>query len=189
MENNTLQLDAKIEALLFYKGEPLSFSSLAKQFEASEEEIRNALIVLKEKLAGRGLTLVQNENEVMLGTATELSSFFETLRKEELTKDLSKASLETLSIILYKNNVGRSDIDYIRGVNSSFILRNLQIRGLVDKKPNPKDSRTSIYSPSLELLSFMGVSNNTELPDYELIAQKLKEQLENQNHGNESDRI
>lgn len=188
MENNTLTLDAKIEALLFYKGEPISFSSLAKQFEVSEEEIKNSILVLKEKLLGRGLTLVQNENEVMLGTTTEMSSFFETLRKEELTKDLSKASLETLSIILYRSNIGRADIDYIRGVNSSFILRNLQIRGLVDKKQNPKDSRTSIYSPSLELLSFMGVTTNTELPDYEVVSQKLKEQLENQNHGNESDR-
>ncbi|MEZ4103625.1 MAG: SMC-Scp complex subunit ScpB [Candidatus Paceibacterota bacterium] len=185
MENKELSLDAKIEALLFYKGEPVSFKSLAKTFESSEEEIMSATSKLKENLTERGLTLVMNEQDVMLGTTPKLSSFFEELRKEELNKELSRASLETLSIVLYKEKVSRADIDYIRGVNSGFILRNLQVRGLIDKNTNPKDSRVSFYSPSLELLSHLGVSKVSELPDYETVVKNLQEkvdQISNENN-------
>lgn len=187
METNNLQLDAKIEALLFYKGEPISFKDLAKAFDANEEEVKLAVAKLKEVLAGRGLTLVLNDNEVMLGTAFQLSSFFEEMRKEELNKDLSRASLETLSIVLYKEKVSRADIDYIRGVNSGFILRNLQIRGLVDKNSDSKDSRVSLYSPSLELLAHLGVSKVSELPDYETVIKNLQEKVDQISNENSSE--
>jgi len=99
--------------------------------------------------------------------------------KEELNKELSKASLETLSIILYKNGVGRSLIDYIRGVNSSFTLRALSIRGLIEKSIDKEDSRRYIYKPTFELLSFMGVKSVEELPDYELVNKSIETAQEN----------
>lgn len=88
------------------------------------------------------------------------------MRKEELSKDLSKASLETITIILYKNGATRSEIDYIRGVNSSFILRNLAIRGLVEKVPSPDDSRKITYRPTFDLLSYMGVTRIEEIKEF-----------------------
>lgn len=178
MENKELSLDAKIEALLFYKGEPVSFKELAKSFSVNEDEVKNAVSVLTEKLSGRGISLVINEREIMLGTSPQLSGFFEELRKEELNKDLSRASLETLSIVLYKEKVSRADIDYIRGVNSGFILRNLSVRGLIDKVSDTKDSRITMYSPSLELLSHLGVSKVSELPDFESVVKNLQEKVD-----------
>lgn len=185
MENTQLSLDAKIEALLFYKGEPVSFKELAKSFGVSEEEVKTAVSTLTEKLSDRGISLVINEREVMLGTAPQLSGFFEELRKEELNKELSRASLETLSIVLYKEKVSRADIDYIRGVNSGFILRNLSVRGLVDKISDTKDSRITMYSPSLELLSHLGVYKVSDLPDFESVVKNLQEkvdQISNENN-------
>ncbi len=178
MEHKELSLDSKIEALLFYKGEPVSFKEIGKAFDASQEEVKSSLEVLAKTLEDRGITLVMNEKEVALGTSATLSSFFEELRKEELNKELSRASLETLSIVLYKEKVSRADIDYIRGVNSGFILRNLQIRGLVDKVTDTKDSRISLYTPSLELLSHLGVSKVSELPDYESVVKSLQEKVD-----------
>ena len=61
----------------------------------------------------------------MLGTSAEASTLIEKLTKEELNRDLGKASLETLSIIMYQGPIKRSQIDYIRGVNSTFILQKL----------------------------------------------------------------
>jgi len=110
-----------------------------------------------------------------LGTNPELSHLIEYLQKEELNKELSKASLETLSIVLYKNGATRADIDYIRGVNSSFTLRALSIRGLVEKTTDPKDARRYIYKPTFDLLSYMGVKNMTELPEYVETSQNLNE--------------
>jgi segregation and condensation protein B len=130
--------------------------------------------------------LQENDGDITLGTAPLLSELIEKLQKEELNKELSKASLETLSIILYKDGVSRSLIDYIRGVNSSFTLRALSIRGLIEKSVDKLDSRRYIYKPTFLLLSFMGVKSVEELPDYQTInsgiessAQNLNEELKN----------
>lgn len=164
-----MDLEKKIEAILFWKGEPVSRKRLVEILKADQTELNAGIEKLKENLAGRGVTLVEKENEVMLGTAPEHSRLMEDLQKEELNKDLSKASLEVLSIVLYKNGASRSLVDYIRGVNSSFTLRALSVRGLVDKTIDPKDNRRYIYKPSFELLSFMGVKSVEDLPDYQEI--------------------
>lgn len=161
-----MNLENKIEAVLFFKGESISIKKLEEIFNVSREEILEAIQILKNNLANRGVVLIENNGEIMLGTHPEFSSLIEDLQKEELSKELSKAALETLSIILYKNGVSRGEIDYIRGVNSSFTLRALSVRGLIEKKNDPTDSRKYIYSPSFELLSFMGIKNIEELPDY-----------------------
>ncbi len=161
-----MKIEKQIEAILFWKGEPVSKKKLAENLNVDESAINAGLEKLKENLNTRGIVLLEKDGEVTLGTAPELSSLIENLQKDELNKDLSKASLETLSIVLYKNGASRSEIDYIRGVNSSFTLRALSIRGLVEKITDPKDNRRYVYKPSFELLSFMGVKSVEELPDY-----------------------
>lgn len=161
-----MDIEKKLEAILFFKGEPISLKRLQDILKVSKEEITEAISKLKENLVNRGVALIEKEEEIMLGTAPELSSLIEDLQKEELSKELSKASLETLSIVLYKNGVSRAEIDYIRGVNSSFTLRALSIRGLIEKGLDPKDNRRFIYKPSFELMSYMGIKSVEELPDY-----------------------
>jgi segregation and condensation protein B len=169
-----MTLDAKIEAVLFSKAEPMALSKLAKIFSTSTEEIEEALKILDEKLLGRGVALVRKDDEVTLRTSPESSALIETLAKEELTRDLGKAGLETLSVILYQGPISRRDIDYIRGVNSNFILRNLMIRGLVEKIENPKDHRSFLYRPTFELLSFLGVSKIENLPEYSSVKKEVE---------------
>lgn len=173
-----LSLDAKIEALLFFKGEPISMREIAKYLKVIEGAVKESLEVLGEKLGGRGLSLVHKDNKVMLGTNKEMGPLLESMRKEELQKELSKASLETLSIVLYKDGITRSEIDYIRGVNSSFILRSLLIRGLVERKTHTTDSRKYIYKPTFELLSFLGLSKIADLPEYTEVVKSLSEGIE-----------
>ena len=168
-----MNLEQKIEAILFFKGEPVSLKKIEDILKVSKEEIDEAILNIKNNLANRGIALIEKEKEIMLGTAPELSKLIEDLQKEELNKELSKASLETLSIVLYKNGASRAEIDYIRGVNSSFTLRALSVRGLVEKMPDIKDNRRYIYKPSFELLSFMGVTSIEELPDYTEVSSSL----------------
>ena len=144
-----------------------------------QEEINEAIEKLKENLKERGIVLLEKENELTLGTAPELSKLFEDLQREELNKELSKASLETLSIVLYKNGANRAEIDYIRGVNSSFTLRALSVRGLVERIIDSKDNRRYIYKPSFELLSFMGIKSVEDLPDYGEVNNSIKIATEN----------
>ena len=169
-----MDLDKKIEAILFWKGEPMKLKKLADMFSVPEDEIKTAIIFLKDNLYNRGVALIEKEDEVMLATAPEFGDIIENLTKDELSKDLGKASLETLSIVLYQGPIKRSELDYIRGVNSQFILRNLLVRGLIEKITDPKDARTFVYKPSFELLAHLGVKSIEELPEYEAVRKDIE---------------
>ncbi len=166
-------LTQHIEAILFWRGDPMSISSLAKITGAEKDAVKQALIQVKSDLASRGIVLIEHDGEYTLGTNPESAKLIEAARTEELSKDLGKAGLETLAIVLYQGPIRRSDIDYIRGVNSNFILRNLLIRGLIERKPDPKDSRASVYLASMELLRFLGLSHVEDLKDFEAVKEAI----------------
>ena len=180
MEN----LSKKIESLLFYKNSPTKIKDLAKILNVSEEQILNSVTKLKEELQERGIRLMKKDSAVMLGTAPEFGEMIETLIKEELNKDLGKAGLETLAIVLYLGPVAKSKVDYIRGVNSGFILRNLMVRGLVERINNPEDQRSFLYKPTFELFAHLGITDIKELPDYESVSEEIS-QFENQQNEEE----
>ena len=161
-----MELAGRIEAILFYKGEPVTLADLVRIMGASVEEVNAALEALTASLSGRGIRLLIVGDYISLVTAPEVAPLIETLRKEELKRDIGKAGAETLAIVLYKGPVTRADIDYIRGVNSSFILRNLMMRGLVVRKEHEKDARTFAYVASAELFELLGITRKEELPEY-----------------------
>jgi segregation and condensation protein B len=165
-------LQVKIEAVLFFKGEPISVKKLSALCKSSEADVGTALDSLEKNLSGRGIRLMRKENEVMLATAPELTDLITDITKEELSRDLGRAGLETLSIVLYRGPISRKEIDYIRGVNSTFILRNLLVRGLVERVHSDKDERVFLYKATFDLLSHLGVSRLEELPEYERVKQE-----------------
>ncbi len=169
-QTNNISLDAQIESFLFWKGEAVSIKEIAKVFEKSTEEIKQALDELSEKLIGRGIALIRTEEQVELRTAPAISALIEKLTKEELDKDLGKAGLETLSVILYEGPIARRDIDFIRGVNSQFIVRSLMVRGLVERV---QDGRTFTYKPTTELLAHLGVTSVQDLPEFASYREEL----------------
>lgn len=180
------KLKMHIEAVLFLSGEPVPVSNLCKIFEKKPEEINLALAELEADLSGRGVRLLKNKSEVMLGTAPESSGYCETLVKEEMNRSIGKAGLETLAIILYrslpiKEGISRAEIDYIRGVNSAFTLRNLSIRGLVERKINPKDKRSFVYTPAMQLLQYLGISKKEDLPNVEEFVKQMENAIQDFN--------
>ena len=166
-------LDSQIEALLFALGRPISRSELIKMVDARSEQIEEAISKLKER--SQGITLVDDGVEVELRIGANNSALIEKIRKEEYSRDIGKAGLEALSSVLYRGPLTRSEIDFIRGVNSSQTLRTLTLRGLVRKIPNPKDERSFLYEPTTELLAQLGVSRMQDLPDYAQVRQKLQQ--------------
>jgi len=161
-----MELKSKLEALLFYKGEPVATEELARLLGAQDSEVKEALEELRLDFQNRGLALVMLNDLAELRVAAEMAETIRTIEKEERSKNLGKAASETLAIVLYKGPISRAEIDYIRGVNSTFILRNLLIRGLVEKTTNPADQRSYLYRPTLELLAHLGVEKIEDLPDY-----------------------
>lgn len=168
-----MPIDVLVEGLLFYKSAPQKKATILKLFDITPEELAAALVTLKDRLAAGATRLIETDTEIQLATAPVLAPVIETLRKNELKADIGKAGAETLAIILYQEPVSRADIDRIRGVNSSFILRNLQIRGLVDRVVTEAGSGYR-YRISSALLSHLGVTHKHELPDFARVADELE---------------
>lgn len=158
--------ESSLIAYLFAKGEPISRKAISAYLKLGEGEVASAIDSASRKLQGTGLVLVDDGKEIDLRTDASASSMVEQMRKEEFSRDLGKAGLETLAILLYKGPSSRSEIDYIRGVNSTYTLRALSMRGLARRIPNPKDERGFVYEPTIELLSHLGVSKVMDLPDF-----------------------
>ncbi|HEY4483206.1 MAG TPA: SMC-Scp complex subunit ScpB [Candidatus Paceibacterota bacterium] len=166
--------EQKIEALLYFKNEPVEIAWLEKFLKQERAVIEEALTTLEASLIGRGVVLVRAGDTVQLGTAPDVAELIEQITKDELGKELSKASLETLSIILYQEPVTRSQIDYVRGVNSQFIVRHLLVRGLIERIDNPNDARSFLYQPTLKLLSHLGLTKIADLPNYADVKRQLE---------------
>jgi segregation and condensation protein B len=169
------ELARSIESLLFYFAEPIRVTELAKILKRERVEVDAALAELRNSLSDRGIRLMEHAGEVSLVTAPSAAPLIEAVVKEELSKDLSRASLETLSVVLYRGPITRSEIDHIRGVNSTFILRTLMVRGLVEKLDNPKDQRSYLYRATSDTLRFMGVTRTEELPRFEETRDKIEQ--------------
>ena len=176
-------LDQHIEAILFIKGEAMTVGQLAKILEIETSKVSEAIDVLDERLREGGLRLLRKDNSVMLVTAPESSVFVKSLVKDEFSSRLSKAGVETLAIVIYKGPVSRMDIDYVRGVNSAFVLRNLLVRGLVERVP---DGRSYLYKPSIQLFQTLGINSADALPGYGDFNKRMEEFVQDQ-YNNEND--
>ncbi len=175
-----MNLPAQLEAILFFKAEPVTHARLAELTQITSQQVTEALTVLAINLTERGVQLVHVGDTVQMVTAPAAAALIEHITKEDLIKDLGKAGLETLTIILYRGPLARRDIDYIRGVNSNFILRNLLIRGLVERIDNPQDQRVSMYRATIDTLRYLGISRPEELPEFSDIAALIQQ---SQSHG------
>ena len=176
-------LAKKIETLLFVSGEGLSMSAITKQLKESESAIHDAIDELKNHLTKEHfLTILEHEGKVSIVSANAVSTLVEEFAKEEFSGELTRAALETLAIIAYKGPIRRVEIDFIRGVNSSFMLRNLLIRGLIERAKDEKDARTYAYNISHEFLKYLGISSLSELPEFSNFSQKLEEFISSAQH-------
>ncbi len=171
-------LKSKIETILFVYGEPLSLDKISKVTKANKEEVREALNELDKEYEGRGLVLMQKDEQWQLGSNPANSKYAEDLVKSEFGEELSRAAIETIAIVAYQGPLTRAQIEYVRGVNSSFTLRNLLMRGLVERTDNPKDARSYLYRVSFDFLKHLGLKSLEELPNFQELKKERIEVLE-----------
>jgi len=166
------KLKSIIESILFSVGEPVKIAKLVKITGSAKPEVENALMMLSAEYAGanRGLTLLRKEDEAQLATNSENAAFVDQIIKSELQESLSTSALEVLSIIAYRGPLTRTDVEAIRGVNCSYTVRNLLMRGLVERIDNPKDNRSYVYKISFDFLKKMGLESVEKLPDFETLS-------------------
>ncbi len=163
---------AAAHALLFASGEPLEKKQLTKLLEIKDAQLTLVLKELAASLKNSGTTLVETETAVELRTAPEAAPIVKNLRESELSRDLGKASLETLAVIAYGTGsdgapfggATRGEVDWVRGVNSSTSLRTLLMRGLIEGREDERDKRRIRYSMTTEALAHLGIARAEDLP-------------------------
>jgi len=166
------RLKSIIESMLFLSGEPLKISKMSKVAGVSKAETENAILTLRNDyaLGKRGLIILKKEDEFQLATNPENAPFIDQLIKSEMQEALSRAALEVLSIVAYRGPITRSEIESVRGVNSSYTVRSLMLRGLLERIENPSDSRGYLYKISFDFLKKMGIDGVEKLPDFEILS-------------------
>jgi len=163
------KIKSAVESLLFISGEPMKITKLAKIIEVSKGDVENALMLLTGDYVtqNRGIAIIRKEDEVQMATSPDNALFVDKVVKSDLQESLSNASLEVLSIIAYRGPISRVEMESIRGVNCTYTLRNLMMRGLIERIDNPKDLRGYIYKISFEFLKKLGIDRVDKLPNFE----------------------
>ena len=162
-----LDKKAALETLLFQYGAPLTMERIARILHIKPAACEKLVAKYEAELNAsqeRGMTLVHSGNSVQLVTKPEYAAISEQITKEEFRQELTPAALEVLTMVAYLGPITRMNVDYVRGVNSSFSLRNLMMRGLIERE---RKEHTYKYSITLEFLKHMGLHTVEELPEYE----------------------
>lgn len=168
-------LNRELEAILFMQAKPVSFTKLAKWLETAAVDVQTAAKALAAQYQERnsGLQLTYTDSEVQLTTAGELHSLITKIVKDERTGELTKPSLETLAIIAYRCPITKAELEAIRGVNCSLILRNLLIRGLITETFD-KTKGIEVYDITPEYLQLLNASSVNDLPEYDRLHRDIK---------------
>ena len=170
-----MNLKQSLESILFVSSKFLKKSKLQEVLSCKKEDLEKALAELKKEYEerGSGLTLMLDGDRVQMITSPKTSSVVRQYIKDERTGELTRPSLETLAIISYRGPITKAEIEMIRGVNCSLILRNLMIRGLVVERFDAKKS-IPVYQVTFEFIQYLGISELAELPDFKKLNRDLK---------------
>ncbi len=158
-------LDAQLEALLFVAPEPVPVARLAQVTQTDPAQVEAALLMLEERLRTRGLRLQRWRERVRLVTAPEYGPLIARFLNLEATVRLSRAALETLAIIAYRQPITRPQIEAIRGVNSDAVVRSLLEKGLIAEVGRAEGpGRPILYATTEAFLQHFGLPSLAALP-------------------------
>jgi segregation and condensation protein B len=162
-----MSLKSQIESLLFVAIKPLAVKELATLTNTKNKEVEAALSELENEYqtGDRGLSLIKNNNQYQLTSAPANAALVQEFLKDETSGELSQPSLEALTIIAYRGPIGKTELEKIRGVNCSLILRNLLMRGLIEEKFE-KIKDENFYTVTHDFVRFLGLNSVNDLPDY-----------------------
>ena len=169
-EKYTQESMTALEAILFAAAAPVPYGRLSETLGLKSEVIQEMCRTLSNdyERRGAGIRMQFMNAQVQLTTAPEVSSAVETFLGLEATQKLSRAALETLTIIAYRQPVSRPAVDSIRGVNSEYIIRGLLSRGLIEEVGRAETTgRPILYGTTQDFLLYFGLSSINDLPPFE----------------------
>ncbi|NQT49602.1 SMC-Scp complex subunit ScpB [Candidatus Kuenenbacteria bacterium] len=187
-------MKTKIESLLFISSKPLTSKWLASFLtkhgeKVTKAEVDEVLTKLKEcyNIEGSGIQIIQSGDDVQMVSSPDSSELVKKFLKDDMTGELTPASLEALTVIAYRGPISKAELEQIRGVNCSLILRNLMIRGLISVEED-KNKAQSYYQATTDFLKHLGLNSVEDMPDYDRLHQveNLEQYLEKAEEKNEN---
>jgi segregation and condensation protein B len=162
-----------MEALLFVAPEAVAPAQLATVLDVPLNEIEKLLNELEanyRRACGEcGLRLMRYRGRVQLTSAPQAAEAIERFLGLDMSSRLSRAALETLAVVLYRQPVMRPQIDAVRGVNSDGVLKTLLLKGLIQEVGRAESpGRPILYSATSECLQYFGLSSLADLPPLDL---------------------
>lgn len=174
---------AVLEGLLFVVGEDgLTIDQIVDVLEIDEESAKALIMELKKDYEDdtRGLRIDFLGNRFKITTKFEHKAYYQKLIENPETNFLSQAALETLAIIAYNEPITRVQIDTIRGVGSTSIIRKLVAKGFIKECGRSEiPGRPILYETTSEFLDYFGLSSIEDLPNIEDLIQTPEENDEN----------
>ncbi len=183
-------LKSKIEALLFVAGKPLTVKKIAELVADKEPEVALALLELQGQYsASSGIQIFATGSQWQMGTSGECADIVAEFVKQEFAGELTRPQLETLTVIAYRGPISKTELEIIRGVSCSLIIRNLLIRGLIDEEHDSKLKQNK-YRISMDFLRHLGITQVEALPDYQsLHGHEVMETLLRQQESKEVNQV
>jgi segregation and condensation protein B len=168
------KLTSQILSILFVASEPVEIDDLVDVLELTREEVIKAVDDLTEETKDSGINVLVANDKLQLASNPDNSSQVKKFLSLELREKLTDAALETMAIIVYKHPVSKAEIENIRGVNSQYSIRQLLIRGLIEKTSSESDKRMQLYKPTHELMQQLGIKSLKDLPDFEELTKNIQ---------------
>lgn len=163
-----MNLKSILESLLFVWGEPLNINEISKILNLPVKNVVAALKEMAEQFSkdkDRGLIIQKFGNSYQITTKKENFEYIQSLMQTTVNKSLSTAAMEALSIIAYKQPVTRVEIELIRGVKCSNVIKGLLDKGLIKETGKlDKPGRPVVYGTTDEFLRHFGLNSIDELP-------------------------
>ncbi len=178
---NSDELAGVIEGILFGAGDGVSMSELCRCLDKPVAEVQFAMEILKQdyQSQARGIRLVQTKDTYQLSTKPEYYAYIKEITRQQEKTGLSRAALETLAIIAYRQPVTRLAVDELRGVSSSSAIQRLLDRGLIcDGGRLEAPGRPILYKTTNAFLKTMGLSSLKEMPEFEVFSQGKQESFD-----------
>lgn len=180
-----------LHSILFVAGDGIEKSFIAEKLSLSEKELDKAILELEKELSGTcGVHLIKYKNKVQLSSNPDYAEFISEVLNPIREKSLTRAALETLAIIAYKQPITKLEVEDVRRVNSDYAVQILLDQDMIEVVGR-KDAvgKPLLFGTTENFLKRFNISNLSDLPDYEELMERIKTLRAEEDNNNQSDTL
>ena len=189
--DTVFNLKEVLYSILFVAGDGIEKPFIAEKLNVSEKELNKAIDELKNELSGeKGIHLIEYKNKIQLASNPNYANYISDVLNPIREKSLTRAALETLAIIAYKQPITKLEIEDIRRVNSDYAVQILIDQNMIEVVGR-KDAvgKPLLFGTTENFLKRFDIKDLTDLPDYEQLLERIKTLRSEEESQNNSDSL